>query len=267
MDLGKLCMEALRIAREAGAFIQKEAKDFTAKSVEYKGKNNLVSYVDKKAEDLIVEALTPLVQGAGFIAEEDSERFKGEKYNWIIDPLDGTTNFVHGIPVYSTCIALMKDDDILLGVVYEMNLNECFYAWKGGGAWLNGSRIKVSETAELSKALMATGFPYYDYELMKEYMNVFEYCMRNTHGIRRLGSAAVDIAYVACGRFEGFYEYGLNAWDVAAGVCIVKEAGGKISDFSGGNNYIFGREIITSNAGTFNEFLKVVKKEFKKDHS
>jgi myo-inositol-1(or 4)-monophosphatase len=267
MDLEKLCMEAVRIARAAGSFIQMEAKEFTAKSVEYKGKNNLVSYVDKKAEDMIVIALSSLLSDAGFIAEENSERPRGAQYNWIIDPLDGTTNFVHGIPVYSTCIALMKDDEVLLGVVYEMNLDECFYAWKGGGAWLNGSRIHVSKTAKLSEALIATGFPYYDYALMTEYMKVFEYCMRNTHGIRRLGSAAVDIVYVACGRFEGFYEYGLNAWDVAAGVCIVKEAGGKVSDFSGGDNYIFGREIITSNAATYEEFLMVVKKEFKTDHS
>jgi myo-inositol-1(or 4)-monophosphatase len=267
MDLEKLCMEAVRIARAAGSFIQMEAKEFTAKSVEYKGKNNLVSYVDKKAEDMIVTALSSLLSDAGFIAEENRERPRGAQYNWIIDPLDGTTNFVHGIPVYSTCIALMKDDEVLLGVVYEMNLNECFYAWKGGGAWLNGSRIHVSKTAKLSEALIATGFPYYDYEMMTEYMTVFEFCMRNTHGIRRLGSAAVDIVYVACGRFEGFYEYGLNAWDVAAGACIVREAGGKVSDFSGGDNYIFGREIITNNAATYEEFLKVVKKEFKMDHS
>ena len=267
MDLEKLCKEAVRIARDAGAFIKKEAKEFTTKSVEYKGKNNLVSYVDKNAEDMIVKALTSLVPGAGFIAEEDSERYRSEEYNWIIDPLDGTTNFVHGIPLYSTCIALMKGNEVLLGVVYEINADECFYAWQKGGAWLNGNKINVSETADLSEALMATGFPYYDYKLMTEYMKVFEYCMRNTHGIRRLGSAAVDIVYVACGRFEGFYEYGLNAWDVAAGVCIVKEAGGKISDFNGGDNYIFGKEIITCNAHTFDEFLKVVKREFKKDHS
>ena len=267
MDLEKLCIEAVRIAREAAGFIQIEAREFTTKSVEYKGKNNLVSYVDKKAEDLIVNALSSLIPEAGFIAEENSERPIGKEYNWIIDPLDGTTNFVHGIPIYSTCIALMKGNDVLLGVVHEMNLEECFYAWKNGGAWLNGSRIKVSETAQLSEALMATGFPYYDYNRMIEYMNVFEFCMRNTHGIRRLGSAAVDIAYVANGRFDGFYEYGLNAWDVAAGVCILKEAGGIVSDFSGGDNYIFGKEIITCNKGIYKEFLEVVKKEFKKPHS
>ena len=267
MNLEKLCMEAVKVAREAAAFIQEESKNFTTKSVEYKGKNNLVSYVDKKAEDIIVNGLKPLIEEAGFIAEEDSERPRGESYNWIIDPLDGTTNFVHGIPVYCTCIALMKGDEVLLGVILEMNLDECFYAWKDGGAWLNGKRIKVSETSQLSKALMATGFPYYDYQRMNEYMQVFEYCMRNTHGIRRLGSAAVDIAYVANGRFEGFYEYGLNAWDVAAGVCILKEAGGKISDFSGGNNYIFGKEIIACNSGVFEEFLEVIKKEFNKSYS
>ncbi len=149
-------MEVVRIAREAGAFIKTEAKEFTAKSIEYKGKNNLVSYVDKKAEDMIVNALSSLLPDAGFIAEENSDRPRTEHYNWIIDPLDGTTNFVHGIPIYSTCIALMKNNEVLLGVVYEMNLDECFYAWKEGGAWLNGNQINVSETNKLSESLIAT---------------------------------------------------------------------------------------------------------------
>ena len=143
-----------------------------------------------------------------------------------------------------------------------MNLDECFYGWKGGGAWLNGQPIKVSETDSLKRSLLATGFPYANYDRMVPYMQVFDYCMRHTQGLRRLGSAAVDLAYVACGRFEGFYEYGLNAWDVAGGAFLVQEAGGKVSDFSGGADYLFGREIIANNAGTFEEFLQVVKKEF-----
>ena len=136
---------------------------------------------------------------------------------------------------------------------------------QNGGAWLNGKRINVSDKTELKDSLLATGFPYSNYSRMKPYMEVFDYCMKNTHGLRRLGSAAADIAYVACGRFEGFYEYGLNAWDVAAGALIVQEAGGKVCDFNGEDNFLFGKEIITTNASIYNEFLEVVKEKFSAD--
>jgi myo-inositol-1(or 4)-monophosphatase len=151
----------------------------------------------------------------------------------------------------------------VLGVIYEINLDECFYAFENGGAFLNGKKISVSSVAKLSDSLLATGFPYSNYERMTPFMEVFDYCLRNTHGLRRLGSAAADLAYVACGRFEGFYEYGLNAWDVAAGVIIVKEARGKVSDFSGGKNSVFGKEIIACNSNVFEEFLVVVKQKFR----
>lgn len=157
----------------------------------------------------------------------------------------------------------MNHNDLVLGVVHELNFDECFYGWKNGGAYMNGNRIYVSEINKLSESLMATGFPYHNYERMKPYMEIFDYCMHNTHGLRRLGSAAVDLAYVACGRFEGFYEYGLNSWDVAGGALIVKEAGGIVTDFSGGDNFIFGEEMIATNSLITKEFLEVVKEKFK----
>lgn len=264
MNLEKLCSDVCNIAREAANFIRAERKLFFQSSVEYKGPNDLVTYIDKRTEELLVADLSKLLPASGFITEEDSSRSKADEYNWIIDPIDGTTNFVHGVPCYCISIALIKKEKIVLGVVYEINHDECFYAYEGSGAYLNGKHIAVSETPKLNQSLLATGFPYSNYSRMKQYMEVFDYCMRNTHGLRRMGSAAVDLAYVACGRFEGFYEYGLNAWDVAAGAFIVEEAGGKVSDFSGGKDFIFGREIIATNKNIFDEFLKVVREKFEK---
>ena len=158
----------------------------------------------------------------------------------------------------------MNNNKIILGIVYEVVSNECFYSWQGTPAYLNGKVLKVSEVDSLDKSLIATGFPTIKYNRMKEYMEVFDYCMKNTHGLRRLGSAAIDLAYVACGRFEVFYEYGLNPWDVAAGAFIVQQAGGKVSDFSGGDNYLFGEEMLAGNAKTHDSFLAVIKQHFQK---
>ncbi len=262
MNLEKLCADVCTIVKEAGNFIREERKTFSQSAVEYKGLNDMVSYVDKTAEQKLVEGFQKLLPDSGFITEENTINTKSADYNWIIDPLDGTTNFVHGVPCFCVSVALMLQEQLILGVVYEINLEECFYAFQNGGAYLNGKRILVSEIKELKQSLLATGFPYSNYNRMKPYMEVFDHCMYNTHGLRRLGSAAVDLAYVACGRFEGFYEYGLNAWDVAAGAFIVSEAGGIVSDFSGGSNYVFGKEIIATNSTIFQEFLGVVKEKF-----
>ncbi len=262
MNLDHLCKTVCAIARDAGSFIREERKSFNAALVEHKGMNDLVSYVDKTAEQIIVDKLNPLINDAGFITEENTLSIVGKRYQWIIDPLDGTTNFVHGLPPYCVSIGLTDNGQLCLGVIYEINLDECFYAWKNGGAWLNDKQIFVSEKTQMKDSLFATGFPYTNFSRMKPYMEVFDYCMRNTHGLRRLGSAAVDLAYVACGRLEGFYEYGLNAWDVAAGAFIVEEAGGKVCDFKGGDDFLFGKEIITTNPGIFDEFLSVVKEKF-----
>jgi myo-inositol-1(or 4)-monophosphatase len=169
---------------------------------------------------------------------------------------------VHGIPIYSISIALQKKRETIIGVVHELNQNECFYAWEGGKAYLNGNPIKVSSTEKLDNSLIATGFPYNDFSRMKEYLGLFNELMQNTRGIRRLGSAAADLAYVACGRFEVFYEYGLHPWDVAAGAFIVKQAGGKLNGFDGSNEVVFGKDIMASNGLVHLEMLQLIKKHF-----
>ncbi|MDR1666422.1 MAG: inositol monophosphatase [Bacteroidales bacterium] len=256
----ELCMKTCEVARQAGAFIRQEAGVFSAQKVEEKGIHNFVSYVDKGAEQLIVEQLHILLPEAGFIAEEGTAGFRGKRFNWVIDPLDGTTNFIHGLPPYAVSIGLTENDRSIMGVVYEVTLDECFYAWQGGGAYLNGKPIRTSDRSAVKDALIATGFPYCDYHLMRPYIDCLEYFLRHSHGVRRLGSAAADLAYVACGRFEAFYEYALSPWDVAGGVLILQEAGGKLSDFSGNDNYIFGKEIVAANHLVFNEFLTIVQK-------
>jgi len=260
IDYKQICFQTNDIAKQAGDFIRKEVSAFSTKSVEVKSLNNFVSYVDKGAEELIVERLLVLLPEAGFIAEEGTNTTRGERYNWVIDPLDGTTNFIHGLPPYSVSIGLLEDNIPVLGVVYEVTLDECFYAWKGSPAYLNGKEIKVSDRLKVEDALIATGFPYYDYHLMRPYIDCLEYFLKNSHGVRRIGSAAVDLAYVACGRFEAFYEYSLNPWDVVGGAFILQQAGGRVSDFSGANNYIFGKELVAANSTIFDEFLKIVQK-------
>jgi myo-inositol-1(or 4)-monophosphatase len=200
------------------------------------------------------------VPGAGFIAEEGTTVTKGEVFNWIIDPLDGTTNFIHGAPPVAVSIALVENNIPVVGVIYEIWMKEAFYAWKDSKAWLNGKEICVSKTPDIKDSLIATGFPYHNFDRMKGFMETINYFFNHTHGVRRLGSAATDLAYVACGRFDGFYEYNLSPWDVAAGVLIVKQAGGRVTDFSGGDNFIFGREIVAGNKDIFEGFLQDVGK-------
>ncbi len=256
--LAQLLEQTQEVAKEVGAFIRKERQHFDVNKVEHKGFNDLVSYVDKEAERQIVDRLNVILPEAGFITEEGTNSALGEIYNWVIDPLDGTTNFVHNIPVFSVSIALMEGDELILGVVYEVNRHECFYAKKGGGAFCNDTRIKVSEASSLSASLIATGFPYYNFELIDKYLSTMKSLMQKTHGLRRFGSAAVDLCYVASGRTEGFFEYNLNSYDVAAGALIVKEAGGSVTDFEGGNDFVFGRKIVASNGLIHPDFLKVL---------
>ena len=262
INLQTLCHEVCTLSIGVGAFIKNERDKFSTDNIEIKGKNDFVSYVDKTSEKLLVEKLSALLPESGFIAEEGTSDKQGAIYNWVIDPLDGTTNFIHGVPCYSISIALMKGNSTVLGVVYEINLDECFYAWEGSKAYMNGKEISVSKVKNLSDSLLATGFPYYDFSRMDQYMELFQYFMKNTHGLRRLGSAATDLAYVACGRFEGFYEYSLHPWDVAAGAFIVQQAGGKVTDFKGEENYIFGKEIVAGNPHIYDEFSNCVKSHF-----
>ncbi len=262
MDLKLLTEKVVGLSKEVGQMIRDEVNSLATSDVEYKGVHNLVTYVDKKSEDILISELRKILPEAGFIAEEDDKLEKGERYNWIVDPLDGTTNFIHKIPLYSISIALNYGNETIIGVVYEINLKECFYAWKNGPALLNGKEIHVSETGILDESLIATGFPYYDYSLLDPYLALFKDLMQTSRGVRRLGSAAVDLAYVAAGRFELFYEYGLNPWDVAAGALIVKQAGGRITRFHGDADFVFGKEIVASNDHVHVEFLKKLNRYF-----
>lgn len=257
--LDKLCKEVQLIARQAGDFILKEREAFSSKQVEVKGHNDFVSYVDKGAEELIVEGLKSILPEAGFITEEGTEKRDDNPLKWVIDPLDGTTNFIHGMPFFAVSIALLIEKEPILGVVYEINQDEMFTALKDGGAFMNDERISVSQSQTVKDSLFGTGFPYYDYHLLDQYLTLFKHLMKNSHGLRRPGSAATDLAYVACGRFDGFYEYSLSPWDVAAGVLLVREAGGVVSNFDGGNDAIFVKEIIATNKGVYEEFLALLR--------
>lgn len=243
----EFCLFACDVARSSGKHMADERKNFDDSKIEKKGLHDLVSYVDRASEQRIIIGLQKLLPESGFIAEEGTSTKRGERFNWVIDPLDGTTNFIQGIPVYAVSIGLLDYDELVLGVVYEIGRDECFYAWKDGGAYLNGKPIHVSERDDIQDALLATGFPYSDFSRMEEYVDFLKWAMTNARGVRRLGSAATDLAYVACGRFDAFWEYDLKPWDVAAGALIVKEAGGAVTDYKGGNNYLFGREIVASN--------------------
>lgn len=263
-DLEKICSQVNDLTREVGRFILGEKGKVKSDSIETKGLNDFVSYVDKTAEQKLVAGLEKLIPEAGFITEENTISKKGEHYNWIIDPLDGTTNFLHSLPCFAISIGLLHDNKLVMGVVYEMNLDECFYAWEGSKAYLNGKEISVTNVPALKNSLLATGFPYSNYERFNEYMQLFMDLMKSSQGMRRIGSAAVDLVYVACGRFEGFYEYGLKPWDVAGGAFIVKQAGGRVGDFKGGDDFIFGQELVATNAGIYEELLEKVKKYFYK---
>jgi len=264
MDYKNITLQVIELAKETGKFFLEEINNVRSTDIEVKGLHDFVSYVDKTAEARIVQRLAEILPEAGFITEEQTATHRGEKYNWIVDPLDGTTNFLHHIPLFSVSIGLMENNEMVCGVIYEPNLDECFYAWKGGGAYLNGKQIRVSDQHEMKNALLATGFPYNDFGKLEGYIDLFTYFARNTSGLRRLGSAAVDLAYTACGRVEGFYEYGLHAWDVAAGIVIVKEAGGTITDLRGGDDYIFGAELLASNTVLHPLLLEAAMTHFRK---
>ena len=245
---------------EVGEFILTECNNFDTGRIEQKeGFNNLVSYVDKESERRLVHALEKILPGAGFIGEEGTDIKGTNDYQWIIDPLDGTTNFTHGLPPFAISIGLAKKNKMVCGVVYEINKSECFHASEGNPAYLNDQIIHVSRVQTLSESLLATGFPYYHFDKIDAYLEIIKTFLQQTHGIRRLGSAATDLAYVACGRLDGFFEYKLNAWDVAAGSFIVEQAGGKVTDFNGGDNHLFGGELCAGCA-IQPEMLAIIKK-------
>jgi len=242
-QLSDLTLATTRLVERTAAFIRGELGQLPPGAIEEKSRNSLVSYVDKTAEQQLVKGLRELLPTATFLTEAGTVAAASSDLQWIVDPLDGTTNFLYEIPIFSVSVGLQQKGELVLGVVYEVNRSECFYAWKGGGAFLNGRSIGVRQ-GPMEEALLATGFPYYDYGQMEAYFDVLKKLMSRSRGLRRLGSAAVDLAYVACGRFDGFFEYSLQPWDVAGGAIIVREAGGVVTDFFGGKNYLHGKQLL-----------------------
>lgn len=260
IDLEVLCKNAIDLVRSTGERILSERESFEEILAEQKGKNDFVTHFDRLAEQLLVDGLDELLPEAGFIVEENTSNKVGVRYNWIIDPIDGTTNFIHKLSPYCISVALKSGDSIVLGIVYEMGYKECFYAWEGSPAYLNGKVIQVSNANLIKDCLIATGFSISDYQNKDSFFNTLLYFSNNSHGLRRMGAAAMNLAYVACGRLDAFYKMKLKSWDVAAGSLIVKQAGGKVSDYFNGDNYIFNGEILASNGFIHSEMLDVINK-------
>jgi len=253
--MDKLIKSVADAASRAGAFQLSSVQKLQQNDIESKGLNDFVSFVDKQSEAMLIDELGRIIPGSAFLAEESGEKNTGSDWTWIVDPLDGTTNYIHGIPLYSVSIGLLKEGKLFLGVVHEPNLNETFFAEAGKGAFLNDKPIRVTAVSAMKNSLWATGFPYHDFDKINEYMKFIQYSIKHTHGLRRLGSAAVDLVYTAAGRIDGFFEFGLNPWDVAAGALIVQEAGGVVTDFSGEQNFLVNKEIIACNPELYKEFF------------
>lgn len=261
----KQIAEALKMALpQWGQFMLDEIQKVQTKDVLTKDLNSLVSYVDQEVEYRIIKLAQSLLPQANFIAEESGQKQSNSPWRWIIDPLDGTTNYLHQLPFFSISIALQYEEKTVLGMVYEPNRKDLFWAIEGQGAYLNEQPLQLSSApAALSDSLLATGFPYYDFEQTKAYLALLGELMPACRGLRRCGSAALDLAYTAAGRFGGFYEYSLAPWDVAAGAFLVQEAGGFVCDFSGQNDYLFGREILAGQKGLQSTLLSKIQKHFK----
>lgn len=247
---------AIEAAKRAGQLLRQNLGK--ANRIEFKGEVDLVTEMDRQAEGLIIETLNEVYPGHGILTEERDEMRSTSNYRWIIDPLDGTTNYTHGFPIFSVSIALEKDGDVVLGVVYDPMLDELFTAEKGKGAFLNEKRIRVSGVSQLNMSLLATGFPYDVRTSPDNNLNHFANFAVRTQAIRRVGSAALDLCWVACGRFDGFWELKLKPWDVAAGGLVVKEAGGMVTDFKGKPFSIYSDETLATNGLIHKEMMDVL---------
>jgi myo-inositol-1(or 4)-monophosphatase len=251
---------AVKAARAAGAIINRAALDLEVLKVGTKGPNDFVSEVDRAAEQVIIQTLLDAYPGHGILAEE-SGREHGAKHSefvWIIDPLDGTTNFLHGFPVYAVSIALAHRGAVQQAVVYDPTRNDLFFASKGRGAFLNDRRLRVSKRTRLSDSLIGTGFPFRRGDNFKRYVKMFEEVMQHSAGLRRPGAAALDLCYVAAGYYDGFFETGLSPWDVAAGSLIVTEAGGLIGNFTGEADFLYQREIVAGNPKVYGQLVQIL---------
>lgn len=261
MDLNQILSDTRTAVSKAAIYIKKEIVNVTLSDIEEKDLNSLVSHVDKGAERILVNELSKILPDAGFLTEEDTVQDSIKPFMWIIDPLDGTTNSLMGVPHFAVSVALAYEGDLWVGVVHEVNSDEQFYASKNEGAFLNEKPIKVSQRTKFGDILIATGFPYTnDYDTDYLFAHLREWLM-NTRGVRRMGSAALDLAYVACGRFGAYYESMLNPWDVAAGTLIVREAGGKVSDYQGSEEGFNGKNTIASAPQFYDRVIQVLNRK------
>lgn len=254
-----LIEQLLPIGESVGEYMRNEIDKVLRSQVEEKELNSLVSYVDKTSEEKIVEALAKILPEAGFITEEKTIQTEEKEAMWIIDPLDGTTNYLFGIPHYSTSIALKVNGKIVLGMVRDNAKAEVFHATKGNGAFLNDRKLKLSNNLDLANSIFVTGFPYSNEYNPDEYLTTIKHWLKNSRGVRRHGSAALDLAYVAAGRVSCYYEGFLNIWDIAAGTLIAKEAGAMVSDFAGGQGHLESCKIVACNPAIYQEVISIIK--------
>lgn len=260
IDLENITIKVREIALQAGAFLRNERNIFDHSKVEKKNAHDYVSYVDKESERRIVAQLRELVPEAGFIAEEGSGSLTNEEYCWLVDPLDGTTNFIHNTAPYCVSIALRNKEELLLGVVYEVCRDELYWTYKGASSYLNGEEIRVSSVSDMDEAFVALGFPYDSHIYKPLAEHIVHALYGNVGGLRLQGAAAAELCYVAAGRFEARIEGLLGPWDIAAGSIILMNAGGKVTDYSGGETFYSGREVLATNGKLHDEFLKIVGK-------
>jgi myo-inositol-1(or 4)-monophosphatase len=249
---------AVKAARKAASIITRASFEVDKLHIRAKGQNDFVSEVDHAAEDAIISVLREAYPAHGFLAEESGERDASAEYVWCIDPLDGTTNFLHGLPQYCVSIALLHRGVAEQAVVFDPHRNELFTATKGAGAFLNDRRIRVSKTDRLENALIGTGFPFRQVGNIDDYLRMLKNMMVTCSGVRRPGAAALDLAYVASGRYDGFWELGLSPWDMAAGALLVREAGGLVGDLAGEERYLESGRIVASNGKLFASMLKTL---------
>lgn len=250
---------AVTAARKAGMLILRQRGRLTQDDVGRKQASDFVTRVDRESERVIIATIRARFPDHIFFAEETVKETGGNEYRWIIDPLDGTTNFIHRYPVFSVSIALERRGETIVGVIYDPLKKELFSARRSGGAFLNGMPVSVSGIAEMRDALIATGFPFRRKELTERYLRLFRNIFLRVSDVRRAGSAALDLAYLACGRCDGFFEIGLSPWDIAAGSLIAREAGAVVSDFGGGKDYLTTGNIVAGSPHIHRELLEEVR--------
>ncbi len=268
VEFSERTMVALKAAEAAAEVIKQARGSVCLESIRYKSINDIVTEVDEQAEEAILAVINASFPEDEVLAEERGSVLgkEGTRVRWYIDPLDGTTNFVHGVPIYCVSIAYEMEGELWGGVVFDPNFQEVFVAEKGKGAYLNGRQIRVTETEQPGSCLLTTGFPFRSFRFVQSYFQLFSHIIPKIHGLRRPGSAALDLCWTACGRFDGFLELNLHCWDIAAGSVIVREAGGRVTDWKGGETFMETGNIVATNGRIHDWLLEEVSLHFPEKH-